>query len=857
MKMKRKILLPIVALLLGLGLESCKCDNQGDSSSSTSLTNPTTSEPTSEGTSLTPSTDVTTVTPSTTTNDEPLSPSTSGGTIEPSTTTSVTPPPSTGDDNPLEEPPASLKLTVNPFATIAVGSPYTYLLSNVQAVSKVNRVRVAINVDYKGASVDQCWYGGQIKVGSTIYDFSSSSGYEVNVDSDNNNVNESTTIYFNVEVANLDSTQDLVVDLQYAARTDFDVVVNEVNFYYTSGRDIITETVDYNHVLYNGSSATDLEVLFKDFTKKGDLEKIEINVTTTSNADYKGGTFYFTGLTISAKNTVNLGDVESGVNGVSYTGSINIYPEGTIDLNDDASFSFTCWWAPTSSIVVNSVTMHTCVETTPEPVTNLVAQPGNAFVNLSWDKSIGASSYDIYCNNEFLANTKNTSYYARNLANGIEYSFYVVAKNSAGASNPSVIASATPSADISYDHTLDDLNSELENMIGSEGINTMFNAAKVSTATHNNYRLKTAIEKMKRNDNVTVGFIGGSITVGENATIKHESNLLQGYASYTFDYLKENYGGDNTTYKNVAISGTGSEIGIVRLQNDLLKHNPDIIFLEFAANNGGGAFYQESFEGMVRNCLNAPNSPAVVIVFSANDYTGHAVEDYMTKIGAYYGLPMISVDKALKSVCTVDGNGNLTTTDPIFDKYINDGTHPTDQGHQLMGKIICNTLKGVINEELDSEPTVPTAAMVTDMYDDFVELDNTSTGINLGGWIAADTKTGAVSQSHEVAFHKGWKLEAAAENTAMTFNITARNFIVCYCNLSRYNNSNIGTIVVSYKVVGTNNVQTVELTPDSGGWDNVVAREIFQSDIAQEYEISISMKDNNTLGMIFGMGYSK
>jgi len=39
------------------------------------------------------------------------------------------------------------------------------------------------------------------------------------------------------------------------------------------------------------------------------------------------------------------------------------------------------------------------------------------------------------------------------------------------------------------------------------------------------------------------------------------------------------------TFIDGAIGGTGTDLGIYRLQRDCLAHKPDIVFLDFSAND--------------------------------------------------------------------------------------------------------------------------------------------------------------------------------------------------------------------------------------------------------------------------------
>ena len=77
-------------------------------------------------------------------------------------------------------------------------------------------------------------------------------------------------------------------------------------------------------------------------------------------------------------------------------------------------------------------------------------------------------------------------------------------------------------------------------------------------------------------DNINISFIGGSNTVS------HHPN---GWVQKTAENIKEKTGVEKVTVNNAGYGGTGSNFGVYRLENDVIKTDPDIVFIEFAGND--------------------------------------------------------------------------------------------------------------------------------------------------------------------------------------------------------------------------------------------------------------------------------
>ncbi len=89
---------------------------------------------------------------------------------------------------------------------------------------------------------------------------------------------------------------------------------------------------------------------------------------------------------------------------------------------------------------------------------------------------------------------------------------------------------------------------------------------------------------------VKVAYLGGSITE------------QPGWRPKSLAYFQRTYPAANFTEINAAIGGTGSDLGVYRLKHDVLDGKPDLLFVEFATNDGGAPSLQiqKCMEGIVR-----------------------------------------------------------------------------------------------------------------------------------------------------------------------------------------------------------------------------------------------------------------
>lgn len=319
--------------------------------------------------------------------------------------------------------------------------------------------------------------------------------------------------------------------------------------------------------------------------------------------------------------------------------------------------------------------------------------------------------------------------------------------------------------------------------------------------TGNNARLKKAIEKARRGEEVTLGFIGGSITQGAGAipinTECYAYKTFKGFCKLTGRGTDE-----NVHYVKAGVGGTPSELGMIRYEKDVLRDGsvtPDVVVVEFAVNDEGDETKGECYDSLVRKILGAENRPAVILLFAvfANDCN---LQERLSPVGRAYDLPMVStLDAVVEQFYRKPGSGKVVSKNQFF--Y--DSFHPTNVGHTIMADGLIHLLQTVDGQEADEDtmdlaqiaPPIGGAFEAVQLLDrrHHTELAE----VHCGSFSAVDAELQAVEMDMELAgtpeFADNWtyrgtqsgvsytpfSMEITCESLLLVFKDSASNQVGC------------------------------------------------------------------------------
>src|SRR5688572_5121433 len=88
-------------------------------------------------------------------------------------------------------------------------------------------------------------------------------------------------------------------------------------------------------------------------------------------------------------------------------------------------------------------------------------------------------------------------------------------------------------------------------------------------------------KRAKAGERLNVVFFGASLTWGANASDPNNTS----YRAQLARRMEELYPEARFKFFDSAIGGTGSQLGVFRFDRDVLRHKPDLVFLDFSAND--------------------------------------------------------------------------------------------------------------------------------------------------------------------------------------------------------------------------------------------------------------------------------
>ncbi len=222
--------------------------------------------------------------------------------------------------------------------------------------------------------------------------------------------------------------------------------------------------------------------------------------------------------------------------------------------------------------------------------------------------------------------------------------------------------------------------------------------------------LGNVLQKLNEGKPVKIAYLGGSITAANGWRVKSR------------EWFSKTFPKADVQEIHAAIGGTGSDLGVFRVQWDALRHEPDLLFVEFAVNDGGASPERiwQAMEGIVRQTWAANSRTDICFVYTYR--VGYEKElregqcpqaaSAMEMLADHYGIP--SVNFALKIVGLEQAGGLVfQSADPTPSgvvRFSSDGVHPLDEGHQIYTDVLAQAVEEM---KLTSKPMDHSSKLAT------------------------------------------------------------------------------------------------------------------------------------------------
>lgn len=331
----------------------------------------------------------------------------------------------------------------------------------------------------------------------------------------------------------------------------------------------------------------------------------------------------------------------------------------------------------------------------------------------------------------------------------------------------------------------------------------------------NTAKLAKVMRKAEKGERVTVVTLGGSITAG---SVTQDSRNCYSYRTY--QWWVNNYPNSKINYYNMGIGATGSVLGVHRLEDDVLKRNPDFLIVEYAVNDTPDVY--EYYENIIRRVwLNNPDT-AIIMLFMQNE-TGWNVQDSEIPIGRHYQLPMISYRDAT--------NPRLVSGEIKWKDISPDDIHPNDEGHGMVASLITSYLDGVKAKASRLSKVVPQMpeALYGERY--------MNAKLYMGGKLEPDSiGAWAVDRTYNFYHLNGaWEITKRGNNKPLTFTATFKELTLAI--LMRATSSNLGDVKLTI-----DGGDPIKLSNNAvGSWgDHLEFKTVFKEDVEKEHTLSFS-----------------
>lgn len=273
------------------------------------------------------------------------------------------------------------------------------------------------------------------------------------------------------------------------------------------------------------------------------------------------------------------------------------------------------------------------------------------------------------------------------------------------------------------------------------------------------YLIKKCMQKAMQGHDITVGFLGGSITQGSLASTPEKC-----YAYLVYQWWVRKFPGSTIHYVNAGVGGTSSQFGVARVYDDLLSRKPDFCIVEFSVNDENTEHFKETYEGLIRCILKDECGTGLMLVHNVFYDENESAEEVHQVIGKAYQLPSVSMKSTILPKVK---DGTIQNRD-----ITPDDLHPNDAGHELVSEVIIHLLEKIYMDLNQPEKGIDMPLPITANQYEF------SKRYQCHNYTAELQGFQSDFANNQVNFVNGWT--ASAQNDKITLHVKGSGIAVQY-----------------------------------------------------------------------------
>lgn len=165
-------------------------------------------------------------------------------------------------------------------------------------------------------------------------------------------------------------------------------------------------------------------------------------------------------------------------------------------------------------------------------------------------------------------------------------------------------------------------------------------------------------------------------------------SITQAGQGWIGPWLKRKFPQSNITSVNSGMAGTGSALGIFRVERDVISYQPDLVAIEYCVNDGSlnDADAIRYMESLIVRLKQLPKPPAILIIEAADKNTVNLQRH--RSVARHYGLLEVDLQKSV--------NAEIAQRRQVWGDLFSDAVHPNAEGHAFYARVIEQALEPLL-----------------------------------------------------------------------------------------------------------------------------------------------------------------